>query len=474
MKRINQITKTISQISMMYKTILIAVLIVFTISCEKWIDPEYNIDPGASDDVPMSMLIPTIQLDMGFNLGGRFVFDITGVWMQFINGVNDAGFNLITDYYVEPAVFNNLWKFIYTKQLINARILIEKAEQLQSPYNAAVGQILTACILEFTTDLWGDIPYSNALKGSEYVHKVSFDTQEQIYASIDSLLDQAILNLSTDPAENLIDIEGDVYYKGDPEAWLKAARAIRARHTLQLSKRNGNAAYTAALTLTDAFSNNADNMECPFSPTNQNPNYQNSLYKPPFVVMCSTFLNELEKRNDPRIPFYFALDTSGGISGSPPGEDFSEASPPGDYIAGESAPIYLMTFSELKFIEAEAALMSGNPERAAEAYKKAVAASVLQVTGEGQNTWLDNHINIENAGTITLEKIIMQKRHALVGQLQPYSDWRRTGIPDLIPIPDAFLSEIPQRYPYSETERILNEKNVPYIGSITEPVWWAQ
>jgi hypothetical protein len=471
MERINHRKYKLFKSTHILRTIVLAIL-ASAFACERWIDPEYNIDPGAPDDVPMSMLIPTIQLSIGFNLMGINTVQVTNIWMQYYTGVNYPDMWKYTDYNLDARdwAFDAPWGQIYSQQLINAKILIEKAEQSQSPYNAAVGQILTAYALGIATDLYGNVPYTNALKGGENVLKVPFDTQEQIYASIDSLLDRAITNLNVDPAENLIAIEGDGYYEGNHEAWLKAARAVKARHKLQLSKRRGIPAYSDALALTNAFTRNADNMKCPFRAPTQNPHYQDAQYDA--VVMCQTFLDELEGQNDPRIPFYFGKDTAGGISAAPPGERYSQASKPGVYLAAEEAPLYLMTFSELKFIEAEAALMTGDADRAVTAYKTAVSASLLEVTGDSNQTWMDTIINPENSGSITLEKILMQKRRALFGQVQPYSDWRRTGIPELTVVPEAQLPEIPQRYLYPYIETFTNEGNVPYV-TLTDPVWWA-
>lgn len=461
------------QTSRILKAGLIVVLVAFISSCEKWIDPELNVDPTAPADVPMSLLIPTIQLDIGYNTLGNDAVRITNIWMQLFDGVARQSFTE-GRYQLTSADINNLWSSIYSTQLINAKILIEKANEQESPYNAAVGQILTAYVLGITTDLWGDIPYSDALKGFNNVLKARYDTQQEIYTSIHSLLDTAIVNLNKPASENLIAITGDVYYKGSAAKWLKAARAIKARHTLQLSKKNGNAAYTAALALTDAFSSNDDNLSCPFTANNQNPLFQMMEQRAGDLVMCSTLLSEMDATSDPRIPFYYGDDANGEISGSDPGSENDKASLPGDYLAGQTATVYLMTYAELKFIEAEAAFQTGDPDRATTAYKAGVAASVLQITGEENTEWLDANINTENAASITLEKIMMQKRHALVGQVQPYNDWRRTGIPSLSLASGATLTAMPQRYPYSQDEIIYNADNVPSIGSLIEKVWWAQ
>ena len=284
------------------------------------------------------------------------------------------------------------------------------------------------------------------------------------------MLDEAIGLLGT--AEEPVGIVGDVIYGGDADAWISAARAIKARAELQLSKVNGNNAYTGALALTDAFASSAEDMEVPWESANTGPVYQFMLDRGD-IRMCQTFIDELEANSDPRIPFYVAENDDGELIGSVPGGEYEAASNPGDYMAGATSPTVLMSYAELKFIEAEAALQTGDADRAAVAYIAAVSASVAKVTGDANQDWIDANIGAETGATITLEKIMMQKRHALVGQVQPYSDWRRTGIPTLSLALGATKAEIPRRFPYAQDETIYNP-NVPSIGSILIPVWWDE
>jgi len=187
--------------------------------------------------------------------------------------------------------------------------------------------------------------------------------------------------------------------------------------------------------------------------------------------MCQTFLDELEATGDPRISFLFDPDDDGGISGSTPGDELESASPPGVYLASQTSPINMITYAELKFIEAEAAL-STDADRAVDAYIEGVRASLDQIVGEVDAAWMGTYIESESAGTLTLEKIIMQKRVALVGQIQPFSDWRRTGFPSMELATGATKTEIPRRFPYAQGEMIYNADNVPAVGSIIVPVWW--
>lgn len=448
---------------------LMIALISFISSCD-WIDPEINVDPDAPGDVPMNLLVPGIQQSIGFSIMGNDGVRPVNIWMQLYDGVVRQSFTT-TRYQLTSADTDNYWASLYTDALINSQILLDKAIAEESPHNAGLAKVLLAYTYEIASDLFGDIPLSEALMGSENNLVPIYDAQQDVYTSIMTMLDEGINDLSS--AEETVGIGGDVIYDGDVDKWIMAAYAIKARAALQLSKVNGASAYTAALAAVDmAFTSNADNMEVPWEISNPNPMNQFMVERGD-VRMCQTFLDELEATGDPRISALFGPDDAGEISGSTPASANEAASPPGDYLAAPEAPTVLASFVEMKFIEAEAAL-STDPARAVEAYKAGVAASLRQIAGEADADWLAANVDGETAGTITLEKIIMAKRIALVGQIQPFSDWRRTGIPALTLAPDATKTEIPRRFPYSQGEIIYNPDNVPSIGSIIVPVWWDE
>jgi hypothetical protein len=448
---------------------LIAVLIAFISSCD-WIDPELNIDPDRPVDVPMSLLVPGIQQTMGFSLMGNSSVRTVDMWVQIFDGVSRQS-HTEGKYTLTPADANDLWENLYTQILVDADILMKKAVEEESPHNEGLAKVMTAYALAIGTDLFGDMPYSEALRGTENILTPAYDSQQEIYNSIFSMLDEGVADLGS--AEEPIGIIGDVIYGGDADAWIKAARAIKARAELQLSKRNGATAYANALALTDAFESSADDMEVPWETANNNPIYL-FMQDRGDIRMSQTLLDEMEATSDPRIPYYFAEDAEGGISGSIPGSENENASGPGVFIAGQTTPSYMMTYTELKFIEAEAAFMTNDKPRAYAAFVEGVSASLEKVTGDVDADWMAANIDNISAGSLTLEDIIMQKRIATVGQVQPFSDWRRTGIPTLDLVIGATKTEIPRRYPYAQNAIIYNPDNVPSIGSIIVPVWWDE
>ena len=446
---------------------LMIALVTFISSCD-WFDPELNVDPDAPADVPMSLLVPGIQQSIGFSILGNDGARVVDIWMQLYDGVARQS-HTQARYQLTAADVDNYWGSVYTDALINAKILLDKAVEEESPHNAGIAKVMLAYTLGIASDLFGDIPYLDALQGSENVLEPTYDSQEVVYGSIFSLLDEAMTDLAS--SEELVGIDGDVIYGGDADAWLMAAYAIKARAELQLSNVNGASAYSGALAnIGNAFDSNADNMLVPFSSSNPNPLNQFMVERGD-IRMCQTFLDELEATGDPRIPFLFGTDDDGGISGSTPGDELESASPPGVYLASQTSPINMITYAELKFIEAEAAL-STDADRAVTAYIEGVRASLDQIVGEVDAAWMGTYIESESAGTLTLEKIIMQKRVALVGQIQPFSDWRRTGFPSMELATGATKTEIPRRFPYAQGEMIYNADNVPAVGSIIVPVWW--
>ena len=249
----------------------------------------------------------------------------------------------------------------------------------------------------------------------------------------------------------------------------KAAYSISARHALQLSARDGSSAYTAALAATaNGFTSNADDFLVPFEDANRNPIFQ-FMEQRTDIRMGATLVDMLVANDDPRLPFYAEEDGDGNYVGSIPGSANEDASKPGSDVAATDASTKLMTYAELKFIEAEARLMLSQSGAQA-AYEAAVAASVLRVTGAANTTWLTANIV---GDPVTLEKIITQKYIDGFGTNQPYADYRRTGFPNLTVALGAVLPSIPTRFPYPQSELDFNTQNVPSV-QISDKLWWDQ
>jgi hypothetical protein len=443
---------------------LLAILVLLFTGCESWIDTDMNINPDVPSDVPMNLLVPTMELSMAYQIGGIRAVKTTNIYMQFLNGVARQSYGE-SNYIMSSTDVDDLWRRMYYQPMMDATRIIQKAGEENSPHYAGVAKVCMALNLGTMTNLFGDIPYSEAFQGDEAVLKPVYDTQEEIYNTIETLLDEAIVDLGA--TENLTALSGDMIYANNKASWIKAAYALKARYALNLGD------YARALTYTASAFLPANTFVMPFGTTNAEagPMYQYatvSSYKND-VKMCSTFIDNLKATNDPRLSFY-AKTIGGAYVGSPPGSEVTNASTLGTYNNTTSAPVVLSSYAEMQFIRAECYMSQSvpDPDAAAAAYKLAVASSVLSVTGAANTTWLDANINIETGATITLEKIMGQKYLAMYSTVVPYDDYRRTGYPVLTPVAGAGL--IPERFPYPQTEISYNS-NCPVISNTSQKLW---
>ncbi|MCD4694936.1 MAG: SusD/RagB family nutrient-binding outer membrane lipoprotein [Bacteroidales bacterium] len=461
--------------------VFILVALIFS-SCEKWIDEDINIDPDAPTEVSMDLLMPVIQARVAFNMmGGNDMARTQGIWMQYLTGIARQS-QAEGAYTLRAGDVNNLWGDVYAGALMDIKQL-HGISQGSSPNFDGAADVLQAIAIISATDVWGDVPYSEALLGKENLTP-AFDTQQSIYQAVQSLLDNAITNLSA--TENLFPLGGDIIYGGNTEAWVKAAWSLKARYALHLSKVDANA-YADALTyLNNGFTSNAENMYYYYDQnnlTNGNPLWL-FMQDRGDVVMGQFFIDLMNANTDPRLPVYaepiadtifYNNDTiiPGSYFGSPAGEPYITASLPGSAIAASNAPTPIITYPEVLLIKAEAQYGTGDETGAKASLKLAVAASLEERGVEG-GTWLtDLETTIDGlSGNDLYKEIILQKYYALVYSTEIFNDFRRTNNEiGLSPNPVAATQEIPRRYPYA-TDPVTFNPNTPSGVGIWNRVWW--
>ena len=451
-------------------TALLLAIAVFFTSCDTWIDTDINIDPDSPADVPLRMLIPSIQANFAYDLCGSDAVMPTNLWMQYLNGYARQA-QIYSIYKFTPADVNNLWDGIYASAAMDTKVLIDKAVAEEAWHSAGIGEVMMAYMMAIMTDLYGDIPYTEAFLGTDNLTP-AVDNQESIYTSIDGLLNDAIANFAK---TDLVGVEGDMIHASSVDAWEKTAYALKARNQINLSKRTGT--YAAALAaLANAYDSNDDNMAFEFglAESEQSPISQ-FVDQRGDIVMGKYFMDKLILSSDPRLEYYASLSDESSYAGSLPGDDNTVGiSFPGEFIASTDVIVtsYMMTYAECKFIEAEALLPT-----AAVAFKEGVLASIELVRGDttGITAWYESEINSITGASLDLETIITQKYLANFGQVQPYNDYRRTGFPTGLAVPADATVPMPVRFPYAQDEITYNP-NIEDLWQVsvflTTPVWW--
>jgi hypothetical protein len=430
--------------------LLIAMLIG---SCKKWINPSINNDPDNVIDVPYNLLLPGIEANMAYVLGGMDVRGITGMWVQYVAGQSRQAATMGKNYNITEADVDNLWQSSYEGCMENLYIMISKTGDA-NPQARGTAEVLMAFCLGQISDLFGDIPYTNAFLGnvstSPTALKPTYDSQQTIYAAINTLLTNAIADLSTANSANTVPLgasSNDVIYNGSTAKWIAAAHSLRARYALHLSDR-GSVDYAAILADCAAgITSNANDFQVDFGETesNANPLYEFDQQRGD-VAPSASF--EAFAAGDPRL----AVFQDGNF---------------GSFYGSINSPAPFMTYVETRFIEAEARLAQSNQAGANASYDAAVTASLANF-GVTDAAWLAANTTAA-LGNRNLQNIIEAKYIALFLQTEGYNDFRRTGFPVLVP---TGSKNIPSRYPYATSERLYNSTNVPTGITTDTPVWW--
>ncbi|CAH0212688.1 hypothetical protein SRABI27_02028 [Pedobacter sp. Bi27] len=471
-----------------YYSIATLLLLSFS-SCKKFLD--INQDPNNPLKVQESLILTPVELYTTTQIAGGYPSITTAYWTQQL-ALNQESPNIDT-YRITPTDVNNTWSFdLYPAIFYNLRNMISDADKKSNTSYSGVGKILLAYNLAVCTDLWGDIPYTQAFNALDGLKPV-YDSQESIYKVIQTTLDDAIVKLNA-PNTNKAMGGDDLIYGGDLAAWKKFAYTLKARYYLRLSKAAGyNAATQADLALTalqNGFESNDDNAKLIYAggPKAENPWYQNTLPGAGGVVLSSYFVNALKSNNDPRLPILAnpgsGKDYIGRTSGTAAATDPATYATVGYFYGGyvdkdeikqgiaQAAPVYLATYAEALFIKAEATLYKSGAAAATPIYNSAVAAhmDMLKVAATDKATYLATHATLD--AVTPLKTIIGEKYVADFLSLEVYNDWRRTGYPSLSVVQNAFKPYIPQRFPYPSQEITSNPQPQQSIATSTK-VWWA-
>ena len=412
---------------------------VFATSCsDEWLEA-YKLDPTRPSDAPMSTLLPSAQASYAF-VQGDVLPRLTGIFVQQMTGVDRQSLAHNRYSQIGEGDFDTPWNNSYAGGLYDLQLVIEKSKTLDAPAYSGVAKITMAMYLGTLTDHFGDIPYSQALQGAAGL-KPSFDSQESIYASIATLLQEGSAEL--DLPSSVKPGNDDLIHNGDLAKWKATAAALGARYLNHLSKKSGYNPANVIAAANLALASGA-NTEIPFQSAaqNQNPWYQFTVVdRDGYLSQHGTMFNMMRASNDPRVSVYRSADS---------------AYLP--FYGDATAKLPIITDYELMFIKAEAQFRAGLTSDARASLEAAVLANMtyVGVSAADAATYV-----AAMPTTTSLELVMNEKYVAMYTHVESWTDWRRTGFPVLTAPSGANLTEVPRRMPYPEGEYLYNSGNVP-------------
>ncbi len=445
-------------------------------------------------DVPSRFAITDAMISTAFSNTGSELAFYTGVYVE----LNAGGFGQMYNAEVrngEPqnqTTFNNPWNSQY-QTMYNLKLIMEKCTTGSEKGNfttLGIAQILYAYNLAMLTDMFGDVPFTEALQPG-VIFQPKLDRQEDLYKIVFSTLEDAIINLGKTSSYPVLGTQ-DLIYGGNKARWIKAANGLLARYTLRLSFKSPN--YAKVLTyVSKSFANNSEEFKIKNADI-PNPYFQFDNDRGYLFASKSLFDKLNARANDPRTTGYFERIRK--TSGAPLTYEFfingvSTQSQTYSYSAllDSSNPIFMLSYHELLFIKAEA-----------EARNSAAVTSTASLTAAVNAAFnKDEAVNFSttNASTYVaglgittnanlLKEIAVQKYLSFYENetVEAYNDYRRLlamyGSAAAHPVQLANplnATQFPLRLPYGNTDVSTNNNVKAAFGDGTyvykEKVWWA-
>ncbi len=484
-------------------------------ACHDFLD--VNTNPNAPQTVSANLYLPPMLhwLVTSPQFDGRFVGHYTQQWISTSTNFSPAQSWGRMGY--DPGSDNGAqqWRDVYWTLGQNLIDMNAKAQAEQRWDLLGVGQILKAWGWQVLTDLHGEIVIKEAFDQTRTAF--DYDTQDYAYREVKRLLDSAIVLLQrTDGAVDQGYLgAGDRIYNGDRTKWLKLAHGLLALHLNHYSNKSSYDPAQVIAEVDQSFASNADdalltypNTSTDFADYNFWGRSRNNitLYRQTQFVLNLMNGAQFGGVVDPRMSrmlspspdaAYRGLDPNvlgfGALTlAQRPNNFFGYAGTgglglPGRYLFADKAKIPLMTYAQLQFVKAEAALKMGNQATALAAYRNAVSSHIdfvnarnldagqtpTQITGPEKASFLASPAIVP--ATLTLSHIMSQKYIAQWGwgHNELWMDMRRYHYTDLDAVSgtQVFRGFTPPTTLYSDNagqvvQRIRPRYNSEYVWNL--------
>jgi hypothetical protein len=492
----------------MKKIIILLAIFITMGSCDNGFE-ELNVNPTKPTQLDPGTKLTFIQLYTGGSSYVAYLFWNVIHLMQNIQHLNNTSYVSFlykegnTHQFFEEQFSNTV------KNIIDLEVQLEASDSPTAATDLAIARVQKVLIFSRLTDIYGDIPYSEAGKGFlEGIRFPKYDKQSDIYADMLATLESSAATLSSSEGSSYG--SADLLFGGDVGKWEKFANSLMLRLAMRMVKVDNAAAQAWATKAINGgvMTGNEDIAYTQYenSANDGGPNV-NPLTKcftsrgPTQVKISKTLMDFMKDRNDPRVSVLFSTvdgstdyDLQFGQDINNPARGTANSKPNINIFGGSGviiydAPFFFQTYAEVELMLAEAAerwgLAGGDVEGH---YNAGVTAAMeylalyghgVEVTPDQINTYLAANPFVPAQA---LKMINEQYWVATFGNgLETFSNWKRSGYPELIPADVAATltgGKIPRRLPYPGSEKLNNPDNVAAAieqqggdGLLTR-MWW--
>lgn len=471
--------------------VFLSATIIIT-SCDTVDFGDINDNPNGPTSPITSQLLTSAQSDVA-----TLITDVRGIcYVQHITEGQYPG----------PSRYQNV-EFSYDSwyvgpiQNLNKIIEVNEDPELAESVGAygnndnqiAASKILRAYFLNYMTDRWGYLPWTEAFQGVQGTQP-KFDSQEFLYNYIFDEINDALSKINSGSGPS-----GDVMFGGDMDKWATFGNTLKLVLALRVSDADPVLAKTnfeSAVASGKLVSTNADNVVFTFGSDDNSDNpWEDRFESREDYIMSETLMEALRSELDPRLFKFSQPSRTGSATPAFPGNTDEEyvGGPNGkvngnvpDYsfitgtvIDDQTYPIPILTLAQVKFSLAEVSLRfpswNFGGGTTASLFKEGIEASMEQwgVDSADITSYTAAHT------TSTMTEIAYEKWVALfLNGSEAWSEWRRLDAPALTPSIYATDQRIPVRHGYDSSIQDNNAENYAAAVAAQGPdtnhtkLWW--
>jgi hypothetical protein len=428
--------KTMKKITLL----ILGMLGMVLISCQD-LTEGFNDNPNAFTEVPSDLIIGQVELQAEM-IANSTAARTAGIFVDHFTGA-DRQYVALNNYTTTAGDYDDLWERIYNLRA-QALIIQENSTNLVIKGRA---QMLEALAIGEAAALWGDIPFTEANKPTEFENP-KYDSQAEVFKAVQALLDQALTNVGNSVVQGSVMVINGASYA-------KIIHSLKARYYL-IVKDYANALKEAQLGIN--LVNGDQGLLVKHSATNNTENlfWQFGIeQRAGYMTVVNSHWRKLLQGETPR-----ALATPGSANIASILIDADELNyGNAKSLFAVNAPGILIDGIENAFIAIEASHRLGQESTARDLYNLLRQALTVRFGGEFPAT--------SSTGTQLLKEILEEKYLLMPGSMQIFHDIRRTKNLIGVPIKNSSVSKIPQRFLYPQTEKNAN-KNFPGFVDLYE------
>lgn len=486
-------------------------------SCSDYLD--VNDNPNYPTTATPSVLLPSACAST-VAIYGWYGSLIGTMWLQHTTQGNTTNqYNTLCNYSLTANSYNAFFTNAYANTLPDLKDIITQSEETEAWDYWLIAKVLTAYNYHMLTDIYEDIPFTEALDIDNNKYPSYDDSKTVVYPGILSLLDEAIAKGDDAKATQSAYIDTyDMFLYGDIDAWIGFAKNLKLKVMMRDFESN-KSAIKSLLDAGDFYEDDVAFTDFENATDKGNPLYEyniRQLNTKENIRACHTFLEYLLANDDPRVVNFYekttatgkdATDTYEGLPcGTKPVTSIIKVTQSSRYLQSYDDPVYLMNKAEIYFLEAEAYARLGDTANAKAKYESGVTAAFDRwenTTGLAASFIADGGAYaFDSSSEEAMLKCIMTQKwvsYAKANSLDGVFDRNRTGIPAISSAATVRVSDAPAErtltdgyelgtlvapgstvlQPTDFPRRMLvpnasaqYNPNAPTTKEVYEPMWW--